>query len=89
MDSEQTKLTLKTLRTCRGQIEGILAMIEDQRAPLDVFNQILAAQALLKRAGKQVLATHLKTSMEKAMGDGSSPREEIRAIEPILEKLLT
>ncbi len=89
MDDEQNKSILKALRTCRGQLEGILLMIEEKRNPLDVFNQILAAQALLKRAGKQVLSSQLKTSMQKAADGDNSPQEEMATVETILEKLLT
>ena len=37
------------MKTARGQIDGILRMIEDDRYCMDVAHQIMAAEAILRR----------------------------------------
>ncbi|WP_331667582.1 metal-sensing transcriptional repressor [Acetoanaerobium noterae] len=49
MNGDQKK-ALQSLKTAKGQIEATIRMIEDDRYCLDVSNQILATQSLLKKA---------------------------------------
>lgn len=48
------------LKTARGQVDAILKMIEDDRYCIDIINQLLAAEALIKKARKIVLKGHLE-----------------------------
>ena len=45
----------RLLKTARGQIDGILRMIEEDRYCIDVSHQIMATQAILKRANKEII----------------------------------
>lgn len=56
----------RLLRTARGQIDGILKMIEDDRYCVDISNQILATDALLKKANCEVLSAHMKSCVKNA-----------------------
>ncbi|KKT31381.1 MAG: hypothetical protein UX04_C0004G0038 [Microgenomates group bacterium GW2011_GWF2_45_18] len=47
---------LHRLRRVRGQVDGIMEMINNERDCLDVIQQILAARNALSRAGKEYLA---------------------------------
>ncbi len=47
--NEERKKALISLKTSKGQIEGIIKMIEDGRYCVDISNQIIASQALLKK----------------------------------------
>ena len=42
------------LKIARGQIDGILQMIEEDRYCVDISNQLQATQALLKSANQQI-----------------------------------
>jgi len=68
-----------TLKTARGQIEGIIRMLDDDRYCIDVSKQILSAQSLLKKANMQVLRGHLKSCVAEAVkkGKAESKIEEI------------
>ena len=48
------------LKTARGQIDGILRMIEDDRYCIDISTQLMATQALLNKANKEILAEHMR-----------------------------
>ena len=41
---------VSTLKTARGQIDGILKMVDDGRYCIDISKQIFAVQSLLKKA---------------------------------------
>jgi DNA-binding FrmR family transcriptional regulator len=41
----------------KGQVEGVVRMIEEQRDCLEVVQQILAARSALSRLGKEFLTT--------------------------------
>ncbi len=45
----------RLLKTARGQIDGILKMVEEDRYCLDVSNQLMATQSILKKASGLVL----------------------------------
>ncbi len=49
MQADHAKIT-RLLKTARGQIDGILNMIEDDRYCLEISQQVMAAQSILARA---------------------------------------
>ena len=48
MKADHAQIT-RLLKTARGQIDGILKMVEEDRYCLDVSNQLMATQSILKR----------------------------------------
>ena len=47
------------LRTARGQIDGVLKMIEDNRYCMDIMMQLQAVESLVHKAQREVLRGHL------------------------------
>lgn len=86
--NEERKKALQSLKTAKGQIDGIIKMIEDERYCMDISNQIVAAQALLKRANLLILKQHLNHCVKQAVVDGESD-EKIDEIMTILEKAMS
>lgn len=76
---------LKLLKTSKGQIEGIIKMIEDERYCIDVSKQILSAQALLKKANHSILQNHIETCVRYAFESGNE-EEKIKEVIEILDK---
>ncbi|GAU76057.1 metal-sensing transcriptional repressor [Fusibacter sp. 3D3] len=76
---------LKLLKTSKGQIEGIIKMIDDDRYCIDISKQILAAQALLKKANQNILKTHMETCVKEAF-ENNNGDEKIEEIIGILDK---
>ena len=71
----------KLLTTARGQIDGILKMVEEDRYCIDVSTQILAATADLKKANQKVLQAHLDSCvLESLSEDGQQKVAEIVAL---------
>ena len=48
------KQVTRLLKTARGLIDGILKMVEEDRYCIDISHQIMASEAILKRANKEV-----------------------------------
>jgi len=56
----------RMLRTARGQIDGILKMLEEERYCVDISAQILAARAVLGTANREILRGHMEGCMKAA-----------------------
>ena len=53
------KQTIRLLNTAKGQIEGIIKMINEDKYCIEISNQILASIAILKKANMDILEAHL------------------------------
>ncbi|CAB1250557.1 metal-sensing transcriptional repressor [Clostridium sp. MT-14] len=85
--NEEKKRAFQALKTSKGQIEGIMKMIEDGRYCIDISNQIVAAQALLKKANLLILKQHLNHCVKDAFLHNSG-EEKVDEIMNLLGKLL-
>lgn len=86
MNQEKTK-ALTSLKTAKGQIEGIIKMMEEERYCVDISNQITAAQALLNKANMLILKQHLHHCVKEAVIQESG-EEKIDEIIDILGKVM-
>ena len=62
------KKVLLRLKTARGQIDAVIKMIEEDRYCIDISNQIMATQAILKRANKEIIGAHMQHCVHDAIG---------------------
>ncbi len=72
-DKEQVSNLLKTTR---GQMDGIIKMLEDDRYCIDISKQILSVQALLKKANLKIIDQHIKHCVKEAFKEGESAGDE-------------
>jgi DNA-binding FrmR family transcriptional regulator len=84
MQSQQASTLLKN---ARGQVDAALRMIDDDRYCIDVSKQILAAQALLKKANNLILRQHIDTCVKDALHTDKG-QEKIDEIAMILERYM-
>ncbi len=77
--NEEKRKALNLLKTSKGQIEGIIKMLEDERYCVDISKQILAVIALLKKANLSILDQHIKHCVKEAIlhGEGDEKIDEI------------
>lgn len=85
--TKEREQALQNLKTAKGQIEGIIHMIEEERYCIDISNQILASNALLKKANLYILTGHLNSCVKHAMS-GKESEEKIQEIEMLLAKIM-
>ena len=60
------KTVLRLLRTARGQIDGIIKMVEENRYCIDISQQLMATEAILNKVNKEILTAHLKNCVANA-----------------------
>lgn len=85
MKSDKEKV-MRLLKTTRGQIDGILKMVEEDRYCIDISNQLMATQAILRNVNRDVLHDHLGSCVQEAFEAGEQ-REKITEIMAIIDKL--
>ena len=76
----------RLLKTARGQIDGVLKMVDENRYCMDIANQLLACEAVLRRAHMTVLRAHLEGCVTDAVSVGDA-QEKISEMLDVLEKL--
>ena len=85
MKAKKGDITHK-LKIARGQIDGILQMIDENRYCVDISNQLQATQALLRSANREILQEHIRNCVREALQtDVENPKLE-EALE-LLEKM--
>jgi DNA-binding FrmR family transcriptional regulator len=60
IEPEVSRDIITRLKRARGQIDGIINMIEEDRPCVDVVTQLAAVSKALDRAGFKVVATGLR-----------------------------
>ena len=86
MQANKSQVT-RLLKTARGQIDGILKMIEDDRYCIDISNQLMATQAILKRANKEIIGAHMKHCVHDAI-ESQDADKKIEEMIDIIDQLL-
>lgn len=77
------------LKTVRGQVDGIIKMLEADRYCVDISTQILSATALLKKANIDVLNSHIRSCVKDAILEGEDEgNEKIEEIITIIDKYI-
>lgn len=81
--------TMRLLKTARGQIEGIMKMVEEDRYCIDISTQLMATQSLIGRINADVLKAHIEDCVQQALAQGTQAERDAKLaeIEAIVEKL--
>lgn len=87
-NSKERKQAITALKTCRGQIDGILNMLDESRYCIDISHQIMSAQSQLARANKLILLGHLHSCVLETAGNEEELRNKTDELAEIFDKLL-
>ena len=85
MQADKKQVT-RLLKTGKGQIEGILKMVEEDRYCVDIFNQILATESILRKTNKEILRAYMCHCVKEAFATGQE-EQKIDELMDILEKM--
>ena len=79
----------RLLKTARGQIDGILKMVDDDRYCIDISNQLMATESLIARINADVLKAHIEGCVRAAAnsGDEQEKAQKLAEIESVIDKL--
>ena len=87
MKADKAHIT-RCIKIARGQLDGILRMIEEDRYCVDISNQLLATQALLKRVNQEILRAHIRSCVREGLHT-DEPNPKLEEALQLLEKLVT
>ncbi|MBR5509964.1 MAG: metal-sensing transcriptional repressor [Lachnospiraceae bacterium] len=76
----------RLLKTARGQIDGILRMVEEDRYCMDISAQVMAADAILRKVNQEIISAHMKGCVKAAILDGNGD-EKIDELMAVVDKL--
>jgi len=85
--NKEKEQAMQSLKTARGQIDGIIRMLEDDRYCMDISNQIAATGALVKKAQVLILKQHIAHCVTAAV-EAENREEKLDEVAKILEKMI-
>ena len=85
MQADKATVT-RLLKTARGQIDGILKMVEEDRYCIDISNQVMAAEAMLRKTNREIIKAHMKGCIKDALENGDDDKKIDEFLE-ILDKI--
>jgi DNA-binding FrmR family transcriptional regulator len=71
------------LKTAEGQLKAVLTMYENHRYCVDITKQVLAVQALLKKANNLILRNHMDHCVKEAL-DNKNPEEKLKELSDLM-----
>ncbi len=80
IDPAAQKEITNRLKRARGQIDGVIAMIEAGRECRDVVTQLAAAARALDRAGFKLIATSMRECLVSSDGEDNSNADELEKL---------
>lgn len=84
--TNKAKVT-RLLKTARGQMDGILKMLDEDRYCIDISNQLLATQSILRKANQELMKEHMHHCVKEAFVEGKED-EKIEEVLSILNKMM-
>ena len=85
MQADHAKVC-RLLKTARGQIDGILKMIDEDRYCIDISTQVSATEAILKKVNREILRAHMKCCVKDAFEHGNED-EKVEELVNLIEKM--
>ncbi len=83
------KMVLTALKTAKGQIEGIMRMVDEDRYCVDVSHQLLSTIAILKNTNNKVLHAHLTSCVRESLMSNEDIDQKISEVLSIVDKITT
>ncbi|MDO4940780.1 MAG: metal-sensing transcriptional repressor [Erysipelotrichaceae bacterium] len=80
-DHKQVK---KYLSIARGQLDGIIKMIDEDRYCIDISDQLMATRALLKKTNNLIIKNHIDNCVKDAIKQGND--DKLDEVIKVLEK---
>ncbi len=77
----------RLLKTARGQLDGILKMVDEDRYCIDISTQIMATQSLLGKVNREVLKAHMECCVKDAV-QSEDREQKINEMLVLMDKLL-
>ena len=86
MNQNQQKV-MRLLLTARGQMDAVIRMMEEGRYCVDISNQLLAIDALIRKANADVLSNHLRTCVKDSIEPHEDSEKKLQEVDALLHKI--
>ncbi|MGD0449186.1 MAG: metal-sensing transcriptional repressor [Candidatus Dormibacteria bacterium] len=83
MKAEHKRNALLRLKTVRGHLDGVIAMVDREDYCPDVMKQVAALQASLEKVNRVLLQNHLETCVTEAIAAGSGDAKIAELLEAL------
>ncbi len=80
INEDDARQIIHRLRRARGQLDGVIAMIEAGRPCRDIVTQLAAASRALDKAGFKIVATGLRQCLEAEDGQPEMSTDELEKL---------
>lgn len=88
MHADKNKI-IRLLKTVRGQIDGLIKMVEDDRYCIDISTQVMASQSILKKINLDILRGHINHCIKESFDKTEQYRDkQMEELVEVLNKLL-
>lgn len=88
MHADKNKI-IRLLKTVRGQIDGLIKMVEDDRYCIDISTQVMASQSILKKINLDILKGHINHCIKESFDKTEQYRDkQMEELVEVLNKLL-
>lgn len=74
----------KYLSIAKGQLDGIIKMIDEDRYCIDISDQLMATRALLKKTNNLIIKNHIDNCVKDAIKHGND--DKLDEVIKVLEK---
>lgn len=85
MQADRKKIE-RLLKTAKGQIDGILRMVEEDRYCMDISAQVMATDAIIRKVNNEIIRAHMKGCVKDAIMEGNGD-EKIDELIAVVDKL--
>lgn len=85
MQADKKKIE-RLLKTAKGQLDGILRMVEEDRYCMDISAQVMATDAIIRKVNNEIIRAHMKVCVKEAILEGKGD-EKIDELMAVVDKL--
>lgn len=78
----------KKIKIAKGQLEGVLRMMEQDRYCVDISNQLMATMAILKSVNQQIMYAHIRSCVREGL-HCDEPNPKLEEALQLLEKIIS
>jgi CsoR family transcriptional regulator, copper-sensing transcriptional repressor len=86
MDKPSSLQVKQLLNTAKGQLEAVVSMYEKDRYCVDIAQQLVAVQSLLKKINNLIIQDHIHTCVVDAIDD-KEKEAKLSEISALLSKI--
>lgn len=86
MKADKDKVS-RSIRIARGQLDGVLKMIDEDRYCVDISNQLLATIAILRKTNQEIMHAHIRNCVKEGL-HSDEPNEKLEEALNLMDRMI-